>query len=45
MDRLLVTSALLLLTVVVVLVADHVSRDFDLLVGVRQPTLAGLASR
>ena len=45
MDRLLVTIALLLLTVVVVLVADHVSRDFDLLDGVRQPTQASLAGR
>jgi hypothetical protein len=42
MDRLLVTIALLLLTVVVVLVADHISRDFDPLDGVRQHIIAGL---
>jgi hypothetical protein len=42
MDRLLVTIALLLLTVVVVLVSDHVSRDFAPLGGVRQHTIAGL---
>jgi hypothetical protein len=42
MDRLLVTIALLLLTVVVVLVIDHVGRDFDPFAGVRQHTIAGL---
>jgi hypothetical protein len=42
MDRLLVTSALLFLTVAVVLVSDHVSRDFDPFGGVRQHTIAGL---
>jgi hypothetical protein len=45
MDRLLVTIALLLLTVVVVLVADHVSRDFDPLDGMRQHTITGLVRK